>query len=172
MKTAKEISLLGVYVALLIGGQLIFSGVSGIEIVSALTISFFYFFGVKRGVILSTAFSLLRCLAFGFFVNVILLYLIYYNVIAVAFGYIGKAFNRKVNVKTILIVTITAIVFTALFTVLDNFISYIYLGLSQKAFKIYFEASLLTMIPQIICVAITVPILFIPLIKIFNAIKI
>jgi hypothetical protein len=80
--------------------------------------------------------------------------------------------NKKENLKSIVVVTITAIVFTALFTLLDNFISYIYLGLSKKAFEIYFKASLITMTSQIICVAVTVPLLFYPLIKIYKTVKI
>ena len=172
MKTAKEISLMGVFIALLIGGQLALSAISGVEIVTALCVSFFFFFGVKRGAIIATAFSLLRCFVFGFFVNVVILYLIYYNALAVVFGIMGKLLNKKANLKSIVIVAITAIVFTALFTLLDNFISYIYLGLSQKAFEIYFKASLITMTSQIICVAVTVPLFFYPLIKIYKTIKI
>ncbi len=172
MKTAKEISLMGVFIALLIGGQFALSAISGVEIVTALCVSFFFFFGVKRGVILATAFSLLRCFVFGFFVNVVILYLIYYNALAVVFGIMGKMLNKKANLKSIVVVTITAIAFTAWFTLLDNFISYIYLGLSKKAFEIYFKASLITMTSQIICVAVTVPLLFYPLIKIYKTVKI
>ena len=172
MKTAKEISLMGVFIALLIGGQFALSAISGVEIVTALCVSFFFFFGVKRGVILATAFSLLRCIVFGFFVNVVILYLIYYNALAVVFGIVGKMLNKKANLKSIVVVTITAIAFTALFTLLDNFISYIYLGLSKKAFEIYFKASLITMTSQIICVAVTVPLLFYPLIKIYKTVNI
>lgn len=171
MKTAKEISLLGVFIALLIGGQFALSAVSGVEVVTVLAVTFFYFFGAKRGVILATAFSLLRCLAFGFFANVVILYLIYYNALALIFGLIGKAFNKKTSVKAVVIVTLTAVVCTVLFTVLDNFISYIYFGLSQKAFEVYFNASLLTMIPHAVCVLVTVPLLFYPLIKIYKTVK-
>ncbi len=172
MKTAKEISLIGVFIALLIGGQFALSAISGLEIVTALCVSFFYFFGVKRVIILATAFSLLRCFVFGFFANVVILYIIYYNLLAVSFGLIGKAFDKKVNVKSILTVAVTAVIFTVLFTVLDNFISFVYFGLSEKAFEIYFKASMLTMIPQTICVAVTVPLLFYPLIRIYKTVKI
>ncbi len=171
MKTAKEISLLGVFIALLIGGQTALSVISGIEIVTALCVSFFFFFGVKRGLVLAVAFSLLRCFVFGFFLNVIILYLIYYSSLAVLFDLLGRAFNKTVNIKSVIIVTVVAVACTVLFTVLDNLISLIYFGLSKKAFEIYFKASLLTMIPQIICVAVTVPLLFYPLIKIYKAIK-
>lgn len=172
MKTAKEISLLGVMIALLIGGQTALSAISGIEIVTALSVSFFFFFGVKRGLILAVAFSLLRCLVFGFFLNVVILYLTYYPLLAVIFGLLGRAFNKTVNVKSIAVVVVVAVVCTVLFTVIDNCIALIYFGLSKKAFEIYFNASLLTMIPQVICVAVTVPLLFYPLIKIYKTIKI
>ena len=172
MKTAKEISLIGAFIALLIGGQLALSAISGVEVVTALCVSFFFFFGIRRGVIVATAFSLLRCFVFGFFVNVVILYLIYYNALALAFGFLGKVFNKKVNVTTVISVTVVAVIFTVLFTVLDNFISLIYLGLSQKAFEIYFKASLITMTSQIICVAVTVPLLFYPLVKIYKTVNI
>lgn len=172
MKTAKEISIISVFTALLIGGQLALSAVSGIEIVTALTVSFFYKFSVKRSLIVATAFSLLRCFIFGFFPNVVILYLIYYNLLAVIFGSLGKAFNKKVEIKSIIVVTITAVLCTALFTVIDNVISLIYFGLSKNAFIIYYKASLLTMIPQLICVGISVPITFYPLVKIYEKINV
>ena len=171
MKTAKEISLLGLFVALLIGGQFALSMVAGIEVVTVLTVSFFYFFGVRRGLILATAFSLIRCLIFGFFANVVILYLVYYNLLAIIFGNLGRFFNKKVNLKSIITITVISVICTLLFTVLDNFISYVYFGLSQKAFEIYFKASLVVMVPQTICVAVTVPLLFYPLIKIYRTIK-
>ena len=83
MKTAKEITVIGLFVALLIGGQFVLSGISGIEIVTVLIVSFCFYFGVFRGVIVATAFSLLRCFIFGFFPNVIVLYLIFYNLVRI-----------------------------------------------------------------------------------------
>ena len=76
-RSAKEIAYTGVTVALLIGGQLAFSAVSGVEIVTAVFALYCLVFGVLRGVVVATAFSLVRCLVFGFFPQVILLYLIY-----------------------------------------------------------------------------------------------
>lgn len=171
MKTAKEISIISVFVALLISGQLALSAVSGIEIVTALTVSFFYFFGLKRGLIVATAFSLLRCIIFGFIVNVVILYLIYYNLLALVIWLASKALKSQTKIKDIIIVTAIAVVMTVLFTMIDNVLSLVMYGLSQNAFKVYVQASLLTMVPQMICVAITVPLLFVPLIKIYKTIK-
>lgn len=79
--------------ALLIGGQFVFSFVAGVEIVTILLISFSCVFGARRGVILSVAFSLLRCLLFGFYPTVIILYLIYYPLLSTVFALLGKCEN-------------------------------------------------------------------------------
>ena len=172
MKTAKEIAVLGVFVALLIGGQFILSGVAGVEVVTVLIVSFCFYFGVLRGTIVATAFSLLRCFIFGFFANVIVLYLLYYNLIAVLFGLIGKAFNKTVNVKKLILVVIVAILSTIVFNFIDVGLTYVFYGFTFKALKVYFVASIPTVITQIICVTVTVSLLFIPLIKIYKTIKI
>ena len=72
---------MGVFVALLIGGQFALFAVSGIEIVTVLFASFVFCFGIVRSLIVGTAFSLLRCFVFGFMPNVLILYLIYYNLL-------------------------------------------------------------------------------------------
>ena len=47
--------------------------------------------------ITATCFSLLRCLLFGFYPNIIILYLIYYNLFALLFGTLGKKFSAFGN---------------------------------------------------------------------------
>ena len=76
MITAKKVILPGVFTALLIGAQLVLSGVSGIELVTVLLLTFTYKYGSKQGLLVATAFSLLRCFLFGFFPNVVVLYLV------------------------------------------------------------------------------------------------
>ena len=49
MNSAKKIILLGVFTALLIGGQFTLSGISGIEIVTVLLLTFVYKYGIKQG---------------------------------------------------------------------------------------------------------------------------
>jgi hypothetical protein len=168
MKSARQIIVDGVFVAVLIAGQLALSAVSGIEIVTILFLSFCYMYGVKHGVVVATAFSLIRCIIFGFYANVIVLYLIYYNMFAVFFGLIGKFFNREYSIKKHIIVLISAVVMTALFTLLDNLITPLIYGYSESALKVYFTASLYTLIPQLICSFASTLILFPILIKIFR----
>ena len=76
--------------ALLIAVQYAMGFVSGVELVTVLFLSFCYVFGVKCGMLTGIAFSLLRCLLFGFMPNVILLYLVYYSLFALLFGFVGK----------------------------------------------------------------------------------
>ena len=172
MKTAKEITILGLFVALLIGGQFVLSGISGIEIVTVLITSFCFYFGVFRGCVVATAFSLLRCFIFGFFPNVIVLYLIYYNLVAIIFGFIGKAFTREINLKKLIIITITAVLLTAFFTALDVGLMGIFYLFPLKTLFAYFTAGVPTLIAQIICVAVSVFLLFSPLLKVYKSVKI
>lgn len=172
MKTAKEISLLSVFVALLIGGQFVLSGVSGIEIVTVLITSFCFYFGIVRGLTVATAFSLLRCFLFGFFPTVIILYLIYYNLVAVVFGLLGKCFNRSLNVKKLIVTVIVAAVMTIMFSMIDNVITPLFYGYTLNAAKAYFYTSFTAMIPQTICAIITVSIFFAPLLKVYGYVKV
>lgn len=171
MKTAKEIAIISVFTALLIGGQFVLSFISGIEIVTVLAVTFCYSFGVTRGMVSLTAFSLLRCFLFGFMPNVIILYLVYYNLLAIAFGLLGKAFKKEPCLKGLITLVITAVVFTIFFTALDNVITPLFYGFSKTVWKIYATASFATAIPQIICTAVTVSLLSYPLIKIYKTIK-
>ena len=72
MNTHKDITLIGLFTAILIAGQFALFGISGVEIVTVLFASFAFYFGVIRGLIVATAFSVLRCLVFGFFPNVLI----------------------------------------------------------------------------------------------------
>ena len=172
MKTAKEIAIQGVFVALLIGGQFILSGISGIEIVTVLITSFCFYFGVLWGITVATAFSLLRCFLFGFFPQIIVLYLCYYNFIALLFGFIGKGFSKSVNFKKLIVITILAVLSTVLFTLFDLLLQKLFYGFSLKAITAYFIAGLPTLITQVICVFITVLLLFNPLLKVYKSIRI
>ncbi|MBO7214528.1 MAG: hypothetical protein J6V66_03415 [Clostridia bacterium] len=172
MKTAKEIAMLSAFVATLIGGQFVLSAISGVEIVTVLAVSFFFYFGVLRGGVVATAFSLLRCLLFGFFPTVVALYLIYYNLLALIFGLLGKAFARKINVKKLTVIVAVSLVCTVAFTMLDNAITIVFYSFTKTMAKAYISASLITMIPQLVCVFATVSLLFYPLYKVYKTIKI
>lgn len=172
MKSAKEITTISLFVALLIGGQFALSGISGIEIVTVLFTSFCFYFGVLRGSVVATAFSLLRCFIFGFFPNIITLYLIYYNLVALIFGLLGNVFLRKVNVKKLIVVTLSAVLCTVFFTALDLLLMMLFYSFSIKATLAYFIAGLPTLIMQVICVTVSIACLFIPLLKVYKTIKI
>ena len=87
---ARKVAVCAVSVALLIALQITLSYVPGVELVTVLLLCFCYTFGVCMGMITATSFSLLRCMIFGFNPNVIILYLVYYNLFAVLFGVLGK----------------------------------------------------------------------------------
>ncbi len=166
-RSAKECSFLATFVALVIAAQLVLSAVPGVELVTVLFIAYSFSFGVRRGMLAATAFSLLRCLLFGFFPTVLALYLIYYNFLAFTFGCLGKR-KWKNAVKQLLIVTPIACVSTAIFTGIDNVLTPLWYGYTAKAWKLYALASLYFMIPQLVCTAITVATLFFPLTKAFT----
>lgn len=94
----RTITICALMVAILISVQFCLSFVSGVELVTVLFVSFCYVFGVKKGIIVATVFSIVRCILFGFFINVIILYLIYYNFVAIVFGLLNK---REVIFKSI-----------------------------------------------------------------------
>lgn len=168
MRTAKEIALVSVFTALMIGGQIVLSGISGVEIVTVLLLSFSYYFGVSRGLLVANAFSLLKCFIFGFFVNVIILYLVYYNLFVGVFGILGYKFKKALNIKILTLIVIVASFMTVIFTGLDDVITPLYYGFSIDAMKTYAIASLAAVIPQVICTILTVILLLPILIRIFR----
>ena len=153
-------------VALLIGGQLALSGISGIEIVTVMLLCFCFHYGIRHGIAVATTFSLLRCFFFGFQVNVIVLYLVYYNLFALFFGWLGKRISGRISLPKLCVIVASAVVFTVLFTMLDNVITPLIFAFHKNAAAVYFAQSLYALVPQTICTAVTVSILFVPLTRI------
>lgn len=93
--------------ALLIAAQYVFSFVTGVEIVTLLFVCFASVFGAVSGVFCAAAFSLLRCLVFGFSPQTVILYLLYYPFLAAVFGGLGRikdeTFNRCPAALTVLV---------------------------------------------------------------------
>ena len=160
MNSAKKIILPGVFTALLIGGQLALSGISGIEVVTVLLLTFVYKYGIGQGLLVANSFSLLRCFIFGFIPNVIVLYLIYYNIFVLVFGFLGKVFRHEYSIKKHIMLIVVAVVLTVLFTITDNVLTPLIYGFTANTAKAYFVASLYTVIPQIVCTFATVLIIF------------
>lgn len=173
MNTCKKVVFIAVYCALLIGGQLALSSVAGVEIVTVLSVCFCFYFGIVSGLITMTLFSLLRCLIFGFFPTVIILYLIYYNLLAIVFGVMGIFFKKEIKKWwQALIFVAVACVMTVFFTLLDDVITPLYMGMSDKATYAYFYSSLPIMGMQTLSVLFTVSFLFIPVLKSFKLARI
>ncbi len=169
VRSAKECAYLAVFVALTIAAQLAFSLVPGVEVVTVLFVSYSFTFGWKRGMAAATAFSLLRQVVFGVYPVVLILYLVYYNGLALIFGVIGK--KMRVEIKTLWKIALIACFCTVCFHLFDNLLTPIWYGYSEKATRLYFYASLPFMIPQAVCTVITVFTLFLPLEKTFTLVK-
>ena len=167
--TGKECAYLAVFVALLIAAQLCFAFLPGVEIVTALFIAYAFTFGVKRGVLAAVAFSLLRQLVFGFFPTVLILYLAYYPLLALLFGFLGGCVKNPVYALWWL--TALACVCTVCFTMLDNIITPLWYAYTKEAARAYFLASLSIMLSQVGCTAATVAFLFLPLERAFRLVK-
>lgn len=196
-----------------------------------LLLSFCYVFGVYCGLLTATTFSLLRCFLYGFIPNVIVLYLIYYNLFALIFGLLGKhrlqtwvcplllcllavasayfaargipisilyqtrisvmlwilfgivcallivyislIFARKGKVGQVLAcVTALSAFCTVCFTLMDDVITPLFMGYSLDATIAYFYTGFLAMLPQTLCVTISVFLLFVPLKRVFERVKV
>lgn len=167
--TAKECAYIAVFTALLIASQYVLSAIPNVEVVTTLFICYAFVFGARRAMVSATAFSLLRQLVFGFFPTVLILYLVFYNGLALAFGTLSK--TRLKGVKLLVVTVLLACVCTACFTVLDNIITPVWYGYSAKATKLYFTASLPVMVTHIISCGVGVCLLFLPLTRAFSLVK-
>lgn len=167
MRSAKECAYLAVFVALVIAVQTVLSLVPGVELVTVLFVAYAFTMGPWRGVIAATAFSLLRQLVFGFYPTVLVLYLIYFNLLTVSFGLLGKVI--KSPLKRLPIIVVIACFYTVIFTMIDNMLTPWWFGYDKRAATLYFKASLPFMIPQVICTAISVAALFYPLYKVLDS---
>lgn len=229
--SVKKIAISAVAVALLIAVQFAFSALPGVELVSVLFISFCFVFGAGMGAAVATCFSLLRCFLFGFNPAVIVLYLVYFNLLALLFGGVGRNqakiaawvtplllaclavgslyfalagipvsplvkarlngflwglfalscalllgyfallfFCRKeswgMEGKLLSCVTALSACATVCFTLLDDFLTPFLFSYTPEAALGYFYASFTVMIPQTVCVAVSVFLLFPPLKKV------
>jgi len=171
MNKTKFIVRVAMCVAMLIGGQVALSSISGIEIVTVMMLCFCYCYGIHHGIAVATTFSLLRCFVFGFQINVIVLYLIYYNLFAVFFGWLGRRFSGEASLLKTVIVVACAVLFTVFFTLLDDIITPLLHAFHPKAAYVYFLNSLRAVIPQSVCAAVTVSVCFWPLTRVIKKIN-
>lgn len=171
MNKTKFIVRVAMSVALLIAAQMALTALTGIEIVTVIFLCLSFYYGVRTGLAIATTFSLLRCFYFGFQVNVIVLYLVYYNLFGLFFGWLGKRLTGKITLPRIGIVVAFAVVFTILFTLLDDVITPLIYSFHPNAAKVYFLQSLTAVVPQSVCAAVSVGILFAPLQRVLRRIN-
>lgn len=167
--SAKECAYLAAFVALVIAAQIVFSFVPGVEIVTVSFVAYSFVMGARRGIVAATAFSLLRGFVFGFFPNVLVLYLLYFNLLVICFGLIGRKW--RAGVKALPWLDLIACVCTVCFTLIDNVLTPLWYAYSAQAARAYFVASLPFIIPQVICTALSVALLLLPLTKVFSFVK-
>ncbi len=166
---AKECAFVAVFVALVIASQLVLSFIPGVELVTVLFISYAFVMGWKRGVIATCVFSLLRQIVFGIFPVILILYLVYYTLLTVCFGFFGKRIKRLA--KFLPLIVAVACVGTVCFTMLDNLLTPLWYGYATKATRMYFYSSLPFMLPHVICTAVSVACLFLPLTFVFRKVR-
>jgi hypothetical protein len=130
--TARTIAYDAVMTALLIGGQFVLSSVAGIEVVTVLLVCFSFVFGVLNGMLTAVAFSILRCAIGGFTVSAVVLYLIYYPLLALLFGLLGKLSNKHYEAPPLLFWIITDILLLGLVALGACIIGLNLIHISQK----------------------------------------
>ncbi|MBR2988467.1 MAG: hypothetical protein IKC64_01940 [Clostridia bacterium] len=162
LKGARDVAIIGTFLALLLASQFALSAAVGVEIVTVMFLSFCYCLGVKRGVVLAFSFSALRCIIFGFFPAVVILYFIYYPLFAVTVGAIGNSLKRKFSFKILLLLIAVALVLTVCFTMLDNIITPLVFSFDLVTAQTYFVASTSVMLIQLVSVAVSTAVLFLP----------
>ncbi len=169
VRSAKECTYLAVFVALVIALQTVFSAVPGVELVTVMFVAYAFVMGAKRGMLAAVAFSLLRQFIFGIYPKVLVLYLIYFPLLTLAFGLLGGRIKRPV--KGLVFIILAACLGTVIFTLLDNILTPLWLGYNARDARLYFTASLPFLFPQTACTAVSVATLFLPLHKIFSVVK-
>lgn len=225
--------------ALLIAVQYALSAVPGVECVTVVLLCASYCFGPWFGGVTGLAFSLLRCIIFGFAPAAIILYCIYFPMFGIIFGLTGRLGGELDVIKKIavnvalaaltaaaffaagldvikisriykemcdaLLYTLGSLFFaliaafdilwiksrgkngeralflffivtaaamcTICFTLLDDVISPLMLGMTFEGALVYFYASFTAMLPQTLCTIVTVGLMFYPLTAIFGRIK-
>ena len=168
-RSAKECAFIAVFVATTVSVQIALSFVPGVEIVTVMFVAYSFVMGVKRGVISAVAFALIRQIFFGFAPTVLILYLIYFPMLTIGFGFLGGRLNNPL--KYLIPLSLFACICTVFFTMIDNILTPLWYGYGEKSTWLYFTASLPFMITQVICTAISAVCLFFPLYKIFSTLK-
>ena len=168
MNIAKRCAVCGAFCALLIAIQYVFSAIKGVELISVFFFAFCFSFGAIYGVTVAVVFSLLRCFIYGFFPSVVILYLVFYPLFAFVAGLVGKLLKDKSAVKKLIFATVTVVVLTLIFSVLDDIITPLVFTFTKDAWMAYIVQSVPVCLIHCICSLITTATLFLPLNKVFT----
>ena len=170
MNKAKKIAICGAFCALLIVVQYAFSAIKGVELVTLFFVAFCFTFGGLYGLLVAFSFSLLRVLLYGFFPNVLILYLVFYPTLALAAGGLGKRLKESSNVKQLIAIILFALLFTVYFSALDCVITPLFYKYAQKAWMAYVYQCIPVCLIQCCSTFVSFLLLFLPLKKTFNLI--
>ena len=170
MNRAKKIAICGAFCALLIVIQYAFSAIKGVELVTLFFITFCFTFGGLYGLLAAFSFSLLRCLLYGFFPNVLILYLVFYPTLALAAGVLGKRLKESSSFKQLIAVTIFGLVCTVYFSALDCVVTPLFYNYTQKAWIAYVYQCIPVCLIQCCSTFASFLLLFLPLKKAFGLI--
>lgn len=161
----KTIIIIALFVSLLLVAQVALSALNGIEIITVLLASFVFCYGIRMGVVSTNIFIVVRCIVFGFFPSVMILYAVYYNLFVVVFGLVRRVPNKQ---NAYILSVICACLMTLAFTLLDDIVTPLYFGFGIETTKAYWLMSLTVIIPQEICTLVTMLTLFPVLTKTFT----
>jgi hypothetical protein len=171
MNTAKKTAICGAFCALLIITQYAFNAIKGVELVTLLFVTFCFTFGGVCGFLVAVAFCLLRCLIYGFFPSVVVLYLIYYPLLALAASALGKAIKKTPALKQTIIVTVFSVIFTIIFSAIDCVVTPLFYKFTASAWIAYIYQCAPVCLLQCVCVGFSIALLFPPLKRAVNHIK-
>src|SRR5690554_6818074 len=126
--TTKKIALIGLFAALLVGGQLALSGVPNIEVVTLFIILFCYAFGLELSIIAVFIFCLIEAFVFGLNTWVVA-YFIYWPLLTFTTSFLNK-FGYKKNIAYIFLGVIMTVMFCFITSFFDAAFAYSASGIS------------------------------------------
>ena len=171
MNTAKKTAICGAFCALLLATQYVFNAIKGVELVTLLFVTFCFTFGGVCCFLVAVAFCLLRCLIYGFFPSVVVLYLIYYPMLALAASALGKVLKGSSVLRQAIVVTVFSVFFTVIFSVIDCIVTPLFYSYTKSVWVAYIYQCAPVCLIQCVCVGISVGLLFTPLKSAFEVVK-
>lgn len=168
MNTAKKIAVSGAFCALLVAIQYVLSAVKGIELVTVFFFTFCFSLGALTGCAVAICYTFLRSFLFGFFPNVMVLYLCYYPLLALAAGLLGKRLKESSPKKQLVFSIIVTAICTLGFSALDCTITPLFFNYTKEVWTAYIVQAIPVALMQTVCAIVSTALLFFPLTKTFT----